>query len=205
MFFSLGMGFALLVMGLDIDLEKVKQVLRRPVGPLVGFCSQFLAMPGISYLRGYLLLEAGSPSSPNPSGAELIRAARPAPSGLLSGGSRLKLLDRDAWRWVLTNPKSLPGDINLSVTMTFFSSVAAFAMTSFWIWALGSPLVSQSLPIPYTQLVIALVSFSLPVGLGVAIRRRWPERAERVRTMWVACHTNHQQLQHAGSDGHSGC
>ena len=45
------------------------------------------------------------------------------------------------------------GDINLSVTMTFFSSVAAFAMTSFWIWFLGSPLVDTTLPIPYTQLV----------------------------------------------------
>ena len=37
--------------------------------------------------------------------------------------------------------------------MTFFSSVAAFAMTSFWIWFLGSPLVDTTLPIPYTQLV----------------------------------------------------
>ena len=48
---------------------------------------------------------------------------------------------------------TLSGDINLSVTMTFFSSVAAFAMTSFWIWFLGSPLVDTTLPIPYTQLV----------------------------------------------------
>ena len=30
---------------------------RRPIGPFVGFCSQFLAMPAISYLLGYLLLE----------------------------------------------------------------------------------------------------------------------------------------------------
>jgi len=30
---------------------------RRPIGPAVGFCCQFLAMPGISYLLGYLLLE----------------------------------------------------------------------------------------------------------------------------------------------------
>ena len=70
--------------------------------------------------------------------------------------------------------------------MTFFSSVAAFAMTSFWIWALGSPLVSKALPIPYKELVIALISFALPVGLGVLIRRRWPEKSLRVKNMQVA-------------------
>ena len=55
--------------------------------------------------------------------------------------------------------------------MTFFSSVAAFAMTSFWIWILGSPLVSEEIPIPFTQLTIALVSFAVPVVLGVLARK----------------------------------
>jgi len=57
-FFSLGMGFALLIMGIDIDLDQVMEAVRRPIGPFVGFCSQFLAMPAISYLLGYLLLES---------------------------------------------------------------------------------------------------------------------------------------------------
>ena len=65
----------------------------------------------------------------------------------------------------------LGGDINLSVTMTFFSSVAAFAMTSFWIWMLGSPLVSEDLPIPYIQLTIALFSFAIPIILGMIARK----------------------------------
>ena len=65
----------------------------------------------------------------------------------------------------------LGGDINLSVTMTFFSSVAAFAMTSFWIWMLGSPLVSEDLPIPYIQLTIALFSFAIPIILGMVARK----------------------------------
>ena len=65
----------------------------------------------------------------------------------------------------------LDGDINLSVTMTFFSSVAAFAMTSLWIFVLGSPLVSEDVPIPFLQLAIALVSFAVPVVLGVLARK----------------------------------
>merc|ERR1712055_370691 len=90
----------------------------------------------------------------------------------------------------MINKIRIAGDINLSVTMTFFSSVAAFAMTSFWIWFLGSPLVDTTLPIPYTQLVIALISFALPVGLGILIRRKWPEKSLRVkakigRPLWL--------------------
>ena len=102
----------------------------------------------------------------------------------------------------------LDGDINLSVTMTFFSSVAAFAMTSFWIWMLGSPLVSEDLPIPYIQLTIALFSFAIPIILGMVARKVcWlfhiypfipglfqykPELAEKIRTkigrpLWLTC------------------
>jgi len=166
-FFSLGMGFALLIMGIDIDLDQVMEAVRRPIGPFVGFCSQFLAMPAISYLLGYLLLES-----------------RYERLGLLLLGCCPGGVGSNFWTAMLG------GDINLSVTMTFFSSVAAFAMTSFWIWFLGSPLVDTTLPIPYTQLVIALISFALPVGLGILIRRRWPEKSLRVkakigRPLWL--------------------
>ena len=65
----------------------------------------------------------------------------------------------------------LDGDINLSVTMTFFSSVSAFAMTSFWIWMLGSTLVTDDLPMPYIQLATALVSFAVPVLLGMGAKK----------------------------------
>ena len=70
----------------------------------------------------------------------------------------------------------------MSVTMTFFSSVAAFAMTSFWIWALGTRLVTESLPIPYKQLVIALISFAIPIAIGLWIRRIRPVMAETIKT-----------------------
>ena len=60
----------------------------------------------------------------------------------------------------------LGGDINLSVTMTFLSSLAAFAMTSWWVWALGSRLVQDSLPIPYIQLVIGIQANIIYYGQG---------------------------------------
>ena len=121
---------------------------RRPVGPLVGFCSQFLVMPLLSYGLGYLLLQTNYERL----GLLLL--------GCCPGG-----VGSNFWTAMLG------GDINLSVTMTFFSSLAAFAMTSFWIYVLGSPLVSEDVPIPFLQLAIALVSFSVPVVLGVLARK----------------------------------
>ena len=118
------------------------------MGPLVGFCSQFLVMPLLSYGLGYLLLQSNS---------ERL--------GLLLLGCSPGGVGSNFWTAMLE------GDINLSVTMTFFSSLAAFAMTSMWIFVLGSPLVSEDVPIPFLQLAIALVTFAVPVVLGVLARK----------------------------------
>ena len=115
---------------------------------MVGFCCQFLLMPLLSYGLGYLLLQTNYERL----GLLLL--------GCCPGG-----VGSNFWTAMLE------GDINLSVTMTFFSSVAAFAMTSLWIYVLGSPLVSEDVPIPFLQLAIALVSFAVPVVLGVLARK----------------------------------
>ena len=64
-------GFALILMGLELDmkivletvkvfnnviLEFVTELLQRPVGPAIGMFCQFLLMPLFSYLLGWLLL-----------------------------------------------------------------------------------------------------------------------------------------------------
>lgn len=167
--FSFGMGFALLIMGMEIEVDQIIKAIKRPIGPVVGFCTQFLVMPPLAYLLGYLLLETNYERL----GLLLL--------GCCPGG-----VGSNFWTAMLG------GDINLSVTMTFFSSVAAFAMTSFWIWALGTSLVSASLPIPYMQLIIALVSFAVPIAIGLWIRRVRPALAETIRTkfgrpLWLLC------------------
>ena len=40
--------------GCALDLKVMKEVLRRPVGPAIGFVSQFVFMPLISFLLGYV-------------------------------------------------------------------------------------------------------------------------------------------------------
>ena len=75
----------------------------------------------------------------------------------------------------------LDGDINLSVTMTLISSVASFGMTSLWAYVLGNPLVSNgAIEIPYHLIAISLAMFTIPLGLGVLLKYKWPEGSNRV-------------------------
>ena len=53
------------------------------------------------------------------------------------------------------------GDVNLSCTMTFLSSLGSFAFTTVWVWLLGTPLVGRAVTIPYLQLTVSLASFTV--------------------------------------------
>ena len=82
------------------------------------------------------------------------------------------------------------GDVNLSVTMTLVSSIASFGMTSFWAWLLGSNLVegeaakdpTKGIHVPYTNLVITLLGFAIPLCLGVLFRHKWDSLGEKIHT-----------------------
>ena len=92
------------------------------------------------------------------------------------------------------------GDVNLSVTMTLVSSVASFGMTSFWAWLLGSHLItaegsrdpSKNIQIPYHMIAISLISFVIPLGIGVLVRYKFPAKAKRIhdiaaKPFFIAC------------------
>ena len=57
--FSILLFVALFLMGIDIDLRVVKGVLRKPIGPAIGFFSQFVFMPLASYGIAMGLLKQG--------------------------------------------------------------------------------------------------------------------------------------------------
>ena len=67
--------------------------------------------------------------------------------------------------------------MDLSVTMTFCSTVASFAFTTFWVWLFGRFVLSTDKPIdlPYLQLFISLISLVVPVFIGLLITHRKPE------------------------------
>ena len=109
------------------------------------------------------------------------------------------------------------GDVNLSCTMTFLSTLGSFAFTSLWVYLLGRqvlvrsstrvsntlftfvndslalwrldgqpyhnvisllrPMIGKDIPIPYMNIAMSLVSFTVPLLLGVAFKRKWPKKA----------------------------
>ena len=106
---------ALFFMGIEIDLSVVRSVLRRPIGPVIGFVSQFIFMPLAAWGIGALFLTKDFEKL----GLILVGSA---PGGNLS----------NFWT------SMLGGDVNLSVTMTMISSISSFGMTSLWVWLLGT-------------------------------------------------------------------
>ena len=74
------------------------------------------------------------------------------------------------------------GDLDLSVTMTFCSTVASFATTTFWVWLFGRFVLRtrQSISLPYLQLFISLVALVAPIMLGLLITWRRPHWSARL-------------------------
>lgn len=92
-------------MGAQLDIEIIKDVFKKPIGPLVGFLSQFGFMPLFSYFIGWVITEDKlfrysnylyflffSPLN-NP-----VQAG-PVCTGMLPRGNGVKLLDSSlGWR-----------------------------------------------------------------------------------------------------------
>ncbi|XP_023339620.1 ileal sodium/bile acid cotransporter isoform X2 [Eurytemora carolleeae] len=153
------MAFAMLVMGTDLEFDIILAYLRRPIGPVIGIISQFIGMPVIAYVVGYLIL------SEQPF----------ARLGLLLIGSSPGGSASNFWTVLFK------GDKNLSVTMTFCSSVASFGMTTFWIYILGSTIISEAFDLPYLQLFVSLISLVLPIFVGLLITKKKPKWGARIR------------------------
>ena len=47
-------SLAYINMGCALDIEVVKNTLKRPIGPAIGFICQFLVMPLLSYILGFI-------------------------------------------------------------------------------------------------------------------------------------------------------
>jgi len=157
-FFTTISMLAMGLMGLDIDTAVVWSVIKRPVGPAVGMASQFIFMPAFSYLLGWAFLQTNF---------ERL--------GLLLLGCSPGGANSNFWTAMFD------GDVNLSVTMTFLSSVASFAFTTLWIKLLGSQILGQDVYIPYERIAISLVSFSVPLLIGVAVKYKWPKKASQFK------------------------
>ena len=74
------------------------------------------------------------------------------------------------------------GDLDLSVTMTFCSTVVSFGTTTFWVWLFGKFVLEsqKNLSLPYIQLLISLVSLIVPIFIGMFITYKRPDWSKKL-------------------------
>jgi len=146
-------------MGCTLDLAVIKQTLVRPIGPAIGVLAQYLVMP----LAGFGLAMAFFSDPGLQLGVFL--------TGCSPGGGASNI-----WTYLLN------GNINLSVTMTFVSSIVALAAVPAWAYGLGRVITADStLVIPFRNILMVLLALVVPCGIGLLINRYLPKVASVLR------------------------
>ncbi|XP_032001140.1 sodium-dependent organic anion transporter [Hylobates moloch] len=150
------MGLLMFSLGCSVEIRKLWSHVRRPWGIAVGLLCQFGLMPFTAYL-----LAISFSLKPVQAIAVLIMGC--CPGGTISNIFTF---------WV-------DGDMDLSISMTTCSTVAALGMMPLciylytWSWSL-----QQNLTVPYQNIGITLVCLTVPVAFGVYVNYRWPKQSK---------------------------
>ena len=66
----------------------------------------------------------------------------------------------------------LSGDVDLSVIMTFLSTITSFGTFPFWIWLLGSNYIEfQKTKFPWSSMFLSFITLFIPALTGLLLRR----------------------------------
>ncbi|XP_003469438.2 sodium-dependent organic anion transporter [Cavia porcellus] len=150
------MAMVMFSLGCSVDIRKLWWHLRRPWGVTVGLLCQFGLMP----LTAYLLAISFS--------LRPVQAVAVLIMGCCPGGTVSNIFTF----WV-------DGDMDLSISMTTCSTVAALGMMPLclylytWSWHLA-----QSLTVPYHSLGITLLCLTIPVAFGIYVNFKWPKQSK---------------------------
>ncbi|XP_042866162.1 ileal sodium/bile acid cotransporter-like [Penaeus japonicus] len=143
-----------LIMGATLDLNIVKGIIKKPIGPGVGVFCQYVLMPVISFLLGLVLFPDD----------ELLRL------GLFLNGSCPGGGASNMWTHLLG------GSLDLSIMMTFISTVTAFAAVPFWVLVIGPVILADGeFTIPFLDIFITVVTLIVPCGIGILIQIFFPK------------------------------
>ncbi|KAG8554701.1 hypothetical protein GDO81_003867 [Engystomops pustulosus] len=139
--------------GCKVDLEILKNLIKRPYPVLLGIVGQFVLMPLYAYLLS-LLLRLSQPLALG------LVVTCSSPGG--GGGYLYSLL--------------LGGDVTLAISMTLVSTVAAVGLmplsSSLYGHFLG---VHQTLHIPFLKIFATLLFIAVPISTGMVIKWRFPQ------------------------------
>ncbi|XP_045392738.1 solute carrier family 10 member 6 [Lemur catta] len=153
---ALMMALLMFSLGCSVEVRKLWLHIRRPWGIAAGLLCQFGLMPLTAYL-----LAISFALRPVQAVAVLIMGC--CPGGTISNIFTF---------WV-------DGDMDLSISMTTCSTVAALGMMPLCLYLYTrSWNLQRSLTIPYQNIGITLVCLTIPVAFGVYVNYRWPKQSK---------------------------
>ncbi|XP_061401065.1 hepatic sodium/bile acid cotransporter-like [Musca vetustissima] len=155
-------GFVMLLyvnFGAALELDALKRILLKPIGPAIGFVGQFLIMPILSFSIGYFLFR------------DMIELRL----GLFFTGSTPGGGASNIFTVLLS------GNLNLSITMTAISNLLAFGMMPLWIFTLGALIFEDgNLIVPYKMIASMSFSLVLPLCIGIGLQKFAPNFAKKM-------------------------
>lgn len=158
-------SLAYINMGCALDLKVVKDTLKKPIGPIIGFICQYMFMPLTAFALGFVFPAAASGV---PGG---ISTTAPMRLGLFVTGCSPGGGASNIWTVMFG------GNLDLSVTMTAISTFAAFFMMPAGIFSLGQVVFSTEevdIVIPYYKICIYAFCLVIPLSIGLLIARFAP-------------------------------
>ncbi|CAH0721189.1 unnamed protein product, partial [Brenthis ino] len=142
--------------GCAMNWNNVKGVIRKPVGPVIGMCGQFLFMPLISFGLGFLIF----PESPAMRLGMFF-------TGVSPGGGASNI-----WTFILK------GNLDLSLTMTSISTLACFGFMPAWLFSLGQVVFANAnIVVPYARIATFVVGLIVPLAIGLGMQKFTPRLA----------------------------
>ncbi|UXI19586.1 RNA-binding protein [Sarcoptes scabiei] len=146
-------------MGCALDMDAVFQVLRRPIAPAIGIFSQYVCMPLIAFALASFFLD------------ETYLKLGIFIFGCSPGGGASNM-------WTVL----VKGNLNLSIAMTFLSTLLSIGFMPIWLYTLGRTIFEGTTTSPpFRNIFTTLASMVIFLGIGLLIKRFFPRIANIAR------------------------
>ena len=154
--FIVGLG-----LGASSTVEDFKKAAAKPQAVATGFASQYLFMP----IMAYILCQIFDVDDQIAIGAILVGAS--------PGGTTSNIFTY--WS---------DGDVALSITMSFLSTIAAFFMLPLWIYLLVVTAYDSDVEIAWSSVFASLFLILVPTAIGLYIRKNNTETKYGSKFIW---------------------
>jgi BASS family bile acid:Na+ symporter len=166
LFLNIAIGFIMFGVALDIKIEHFKEVFKAPRSVIIGFCSQFLVLPAVTFLILFLLRAHITPGVAL--GMILVAAC---PGGNISN-------------FISSLAKA---NVALSVSLTAVATMACIVLTpiNFAIWgslyAQSSPLLVPLKIDAFEMVKTVILLLGLPISIGLIFAWMMPKITAKIK------------------------